>query len=131
MKLRTVVLLLIVLVIGYVLFDSLLQPSTSSLKGDFKEVAVYRNPNNTGPVVRIYAVTVADTLWEEMEQYGKLMPYTKYGTTTVYFFKAGGSFPQTVHPGDVHFDAQFQRNCLGKYQKGAMAEEALSRFPFR
>ncbi|MHC2992027.1 hypothetical protein OB13_10670, partial [Pontibacter sp. HJ8] len=68
------------LVIWFI-YDSFSLPSVDDLKGDFKEVAFYRNENNTGPIVRIYAVTVADTLWKEMQAYGDYMPHTKYGNT--------------------------------------------------
>lgn len=85
MRIRNLIIGLCVLIGVYFLFDSLSQPNPNTLEGDFKEVAMYRNPNNTGPVIRVFAVTVADTLWEQMRQYGDMMPYTKYGTTTVYF----------------------------------------------
>lgn len=86
-NIRYAILFLIGAVITYIVFDSTSQPNVNDLKGGFKEVALYRNENNTGPITRIYAVTATETLWDEMKKYGDLMPYTKYGTTKVYFFR--------------------------------------------
>ena len=129
-RLRTILILLVAVAAGYFIFDSITQPNTKSLAGNFKETASYRNPNNTGPVVRIYAVTVEDTLWHEMQLYGQMMPYTKYGTTTVYFFKRGEAAPDRIEAEPPHFGSQYQKNCLGKFRKDAMAAETFSKFPF-
>lgn len=130
MRIRNIIIALCGLTALYFLFDSLSQPNPNSLEGNFTETAMYRNPNNTGPVVRIFTVAVEDTLWEEMRQYGEMMPYTKYGTTTVYFFKSGGDIPTQVSETPPHFDAVVQNNCLAKYQKDAMAAVTLVRYPF-
>lgn len=130
MRLRTIIIGLCVITGLYFLFDSLSQPNPNTLSGNFTEVAMYRNPNNTGPVVRIFAVTVEDTLWEEMRQYGEMMPYTKYGTTTVFFFRAGEAYPREIQESDPYFDQTFQSACLGRYHKDAMANATLTRYPF-
>jgi hypothetical protein len=52
----------------WIMVDSFSQPGVGDLKGEFKEVSFYRNENNTGPIIRIYAVYSPDSLWEEMEQ---------------------------------------------------------------
>ncbi|MGI4832865.1 MAG: hypothetical protein ACRYFK_05325 [Janthinobacterium lividum] len=131
MKPKYLVLIAVALLLGWFVFDSLTQPGVGDLAGDFQEVAVYRNENNTGPVVRIYAVTVADTLWRQMQQYGALMPYTKYGSTKVYFFRAGQPAPPAVRPGAVSFDAQFAPYCLARYEKEAMGKVSFRRYPLR
>lgn len=130
MRTRTILLILVVVAAAYFIIDSVTQPNTKTLPGNFRETAMYRNPNNTGPVVRIYAVTVEDTLWNEMERYGQMMPYTKYGTTTVYFFKNGGPSPAELDATPSHFGSKYQKNCLGKFHKDAMAAETFSKFPF-
>lgn len=113
----------------YFLYDALSQPNPSDLKGNFREAAMYRNANNTGPVVRMYAVTAEDTLWDEVRLYGDMMPYTKYGTTTVYFFK-GNQAPQSLSPQLPFFDAAFAPACFAKYHKDAMGFVSIQRFPF-
>lgn len=100
------------------------------MDGDYKEVALYRNENNTGPIVRIYAVTTPDTLWQEMKAYGELMPHTKYGTTTVYFFAVSGEAPNKLAPGDENFESRYKRYCLAHYEKNNMGQVAFIRYPF-
>jgi hypothetical protein len=119
MKPKYLVLGAVVALLGWFVFDSLSQPGVSDLPGNLQEVAAYRNENNTGPIVRIYAVTVADTLWHSMQQYGALMPYTKYGSTRVYFFRAPA------------FDAQFNPYCLAEYEKEPMGKVSFRRYPLR
>ena len=121
----------IVLLLGWFIFDSLSQPGVGDLKGGFQEVAMYRNENNTGPIIRVYAVTVADTAWQQMRQYGDFMPYTKYGNTKVYFFRQGQPVPKAVRPGDVNFDAAFNQSCLAKYEKEVMGNVTFVRYPLR
>ncbi|MGI4874918.1 MAG: hypothetical protein ACRYFX_27505 [Janthinobacterium lividum] len=121
----------LLLLLGWFVYDSLSQPGVGDLKGNFQEVAAYRNENNTGPIVRVYAVTVADTLWREMRQYGDLMPYTKYGNTTVYFFRQGQPAPRQVQPGTISFSAELNQNCLAKYEKEVMGNVTLKRYPLR
>ena len=131
MKPKYLALAAMALLLGWFVYDSLSQPGVGDLKGDFQEVAVYRNENNTGPIVRIYAVTVSDTLWHEMRQYADFMPHTKYGNTKVYFFRAGQPAPQAVRPGAVNFEAVFDKNCLAKYEKETMGNVTFQRYPFR
>ena len=110
--------------------DAMNQPGVQDLKGGFREVAFYRNENNTGPIIRIYAVTVADTSWQEMEQYGNFMPHTKYGNTTVYFFRQGSPAPNQLRPGQENFNPELNPHCLAKYQKDVMGNVSFKRFPF-
>jgi len=117
--------------LGWFLFDSLSQPGVGDLPGNFQEVATYRNENNTGPIVRVYAVTVADTLWREMRQYGDFMPHTKYGNTKVYFFREGQPVPKAVQPGTENFDAEFNSYCLAKYEKEVLGNVTFQRYPLR
>lgn len=100
------------------------------LKGDFKELAFYRNENNTGPVQRVYAVSISDTLWNEMEQYGQFMPHTKYGNTKVYFFKTGTEYPNVLSPGDKNFEAQFEKYCIARFEKENMGNVTFQKYPF-
>jgi hypothetical protein len=131
MKPKYLILGALVLLLGWFVFDSLSQPGVGDLPGKFEEVAAYRNENNTGPIVRIYAVALADTLWHPMQQYGALMPYTKYGSTKVYFFRAGQPAPRAVQPGASAFDAQFNPYCLAEYEKDPMGKVSFRRYPLR
>jgi hypothetical protein len=131
LKPKYLALVAIVLLAGWFVYDSLSQPTGQDLPGNFQEVAAYRNENNTGPITRVMAVTVADTLWHEMRQYGDLAPYTKYGKTTIYFFRQGQAVPKAVQPGEVNFGPEFNKNCLAKYEKGVMSDVSFKRYPLQ
>lgn len=120
-----------IIVIGYILWTSLSQPGPQALSGNFKELAFVRNEQNTGPVIRAYAVSVGDTLWHEMNQYGEYMPYTKYGTTTVYFFLNFNPSPASLSLTKGIMDEKFKVYCIAKYEKSTMGQVSLLRFPFR
>jgi len=127
---RKGIIAILIFFIAYMLYDAIMQPGTGDLQGKFNQVALYRNENNTGPVMRIYVVTLEDTLWQEMKDYGNLMPHTKYGTTKVYFFLKDTPVPDTVFPGKDNFDARFKPYCLAVYEKNAMSSVSLRRNPF-
>lgn len=118
---------LIALVVGFIVYDSASLPNAGDLKGNFKEKAFYRNENNTGPIVRIYAVSVEGEVWDEMKQYGDLMPYTKYGTTTVYFFDASQPVPDKLNAAEPHFDGAFEKNCIAVYSKDQNGEVSFKK----
>lgn len=126
-----VIVSVVVAIMIWIGMDTFTQPGVSDLKGTYTEVTTYRNENNTGPVLRIYAVYAADTLWEDMEAYGNFMPHTKYGNTKVFFFSDINQTPTEVVPDAPHFDAQYEEFCIGKYEKTAMGEVSLIKFPFQ
>ncbi|MBS9524937.1 hypothetical protein KI659_13035 [Litoribacter alkaliphilus] len=134
MKTKSIFYILILVVGGVVLWiakDTFTQPGVQDLRGDYKEVAMYRNENNTGPIVRVYAVATSDTLWNEMEDYGNFMPHTKYGNTKVFFFNATENYPSELAPAAPYFPEEYQQACIGMYEKSAMGEVSLKRYPFR
>ncbi|WP_025143675.1 hypothetical protein [Pedobacter jeongneungensis] len=110
--------------------DTFNQPGVEDMKAGFTEIVKYRNANNTGPVQRIYVVTVKDSVWKEMEDYGNLMPHTKYGNTKVYFFMQNGNVPNTLQPGEVNFDPTFNKACIALYEKSAMSQVAFNKHPY-
>ena len=132
MKVKTRYILLVIGLIALATIWSMLtQPGVNDLAGDFKEVAASQNENNTGPVNRVYIVTLSDTLWTEMETYGNYMPYAKLGTTTVWFFKSDGPFPTQITAGEVPFAANYRQACIGRYQKNNMGAVRLTKYPFQ
>ena len=121
----------IALLLIWFIVDAVSQPGVQDLAGGFEEVALYRNENNTGPIVRIYAVTVADTTrWGEMQQYGQYMPHTKYGNTRVYFFAAGQPAPTQLRSGAQPFAPTFNGACLALYEKDLMGNVSFRKHPF-
>lgn len=124
---KNLLLLALAVIIGYIVYDSASQPTVVDLQGGFREVAMYRNPNNTGPIVRVYAVSVQDTHTQDLRKYGDLMPYTKYGTTTVYFFDAAKPFPNSLAANEPHFDGKFAP--ISVYRKDANGQVSLDIYP--
>jgi len=114
----------------YFMWISFTQPGIGDLKGDFKQMAVYRNENNTGPIIRVYTVAVDDTLWSEMKKYGDFMLHTKYGNTKVYFFSKHNPMPETIYPGEENFDPQYKGYCIAKYEKNNIGEVAFLKRPY-
>lgn len=129
-KLYPVIGLIVGIIVIFIMWNSFSGPGVQDLKGDFKRVAFYKNENNTGPVERIYAVTVTDTLWDEMEKYGAFMPHTKYGNTKVYFFPEQSPVPDQLYAGKDNFEEGFKKFCIGKYEKDAMGNVSFLKKPF-
>ncbi|HSI90224.1 MAG TPA: hypothetical protein VK927_03860 [Adhaeribacter sp.] len=127
-QVKTIILIAVIALTAWFFWDAFNQPGVNDLEGDFEEVAVYRNENNTGPVIRVYAVTVADPEKAEMQAYGDYMPHTKYGNTKVLFFGAGQPYPKEVFPGEENFPAEFRSNLLARYEKDAMGQVTFRRF---
>ena len=123
--------LLILVILAWVVKDTFTQATVTDLKGGFTEKAIYRNDNNTGPVQRIYSVSVKHPDQAELTAYGNFMPHTKYGNTKVYFFKEGGPIPTILYPGEVNFDAVYKENCIALYEKSAMGNYGIIAHPFK
>lgn len=115
----------------WIISDTVTQPGISDLEGEFEELAFYRNENNTGPIVRIYAVYASDTLWDQMRAYGEFMPHTKYGNTKVYFFSSKENAPNMLRPDEPNFDEGYNAYCMGFYEKSAMGQERFVKYPFK
>ncbi|ARS37650.1 hypothetical protein [Pontibacter actiniarum] len=131
MKLKHILIALSVALVGWFIYDAVSLPSVDDLEGNFKEVAMYRNENNTGPITRIYAVTVEDTLWQQMQAYGDMMPHTKYGNTKIYFFLNTSPVPAEVSPAEPNVAAKYQEYTVAKYEKDAMGQVSFVHFPYR
>ncbi len=113
-----------------ILINVFTQPGLNDFETTFTEVAKVRNDNNTGPVQRVYIVTVDQINQDEMERYGQLMPYSKLGNTKVFFFDQSKPFPEVAQLGDLNFDSTFNELCLAKYEK-RFGSEGLFPNPFK
>ncbi len=121
--------IIVVLLASVMIWNAYTQPGTESLKGNFNQVAFLRNEQNTGPIIRVYAVTVTDTAWKEMTDYGNYMPYNKYGNTKVYYFLRNKPYPIVLKLGKVNFDKEFNAHCLGMYQKDFLSQVTFQKYP--
>lgn len=130
-KYKAYILLLSVLIIIAIVWNTMTEPGIKDLKSNFKEVAFIRNEQNTGPVIRIYAVSLNSENWKEMEQYGNYMPHTKYGTTRIYFFLNNSELPDELNFGEINIAEQYKKNCIALYEKDGMSQISMRRYPFR
>jgi len=130
-KINTFLIILVLVLVGWMIKGTFFQPTAGDLKAGFKEVAQYRNENNTGPVQYVFSATVKDTIWSEMETYGNYKPHHKGGTTKVYFFLEGTPVPTDLQPGSINFDSSFNSSCVAEYEKTAVGNVILTRHPFK
>lgn len=126
-----IIALLVGVLVLYITWNSFSQEGVQDLDGDFKRLAFSRNENNVGPVERVYAVSLTDTLWREMKQYGDFMPHTKYGNTKVYFFLDHQPAPSELGTPPEDISPDYRPYCLAKYEKDGMGNISLVKYPFR
>lgn len=130
-KINIFLIVLVVVLIGWMLKGTFFQPGAGALKAGFKQVAEYRNENNTGPIQYVFSVTVKDTIWSEMETYGNYKPHHKGGTTKVYYFLEGTAAPLFLSPGNVNFESSFNQACVAMYEKSAVGNVVVTKHPFK
>ncbi|MEP0711860.1 MAG: hypothetical protein ABJC55_08050, partial [Algoriphagus sp.] len=102
--------------------ESFFQPGIERFEGKYKELSTYRNENNTGPVVRIYAVQALDNSQEWMREYGDAMPHTKYGRTVVFFFSDQIDQAIDLSPTDPYFSPELWQYVHATYKKSPMGD---------
>lgn len=119
------------LLIIIMIWNAVNEPGIKDLKGNFKELAFIRNEQNTGPVIRVYAVSLDSEEWDAMKQYGNYMPHNKYGNTKIYFFLNNNKAPNSLKLGDINIDEQFKKYCIAVYDKDGMSQTSLRRYPFK
>lgn len=102
--------------------ESFFQPGMERFEGKYKTLGTYRNENNTGPVIRIYAVKAIDSDFTWMEEYGNSLPHTKYGRTMVFFFKDEIDEEIKLSPKEPHFLESLRPYLIGSYEKTPMGE---------
>lgn len=97
----------LVAILGYGIWEAFSQPSIKDLPGKFEEVAFVRNEQNKGGIIRIYAVTVGDIGHADFEACADLFPTNDYGSMTkVYFFDKQKPFPTSLRIEPPHFDGK-------------------------
>ncbi|TDQ78021.1 hypothetical protein [Sphingobacterium yanglingense] len=95
----------IILILGYLIWDSFSQPSMKDIPGDFAEVAFVRNEQNKGGIVRIYAVTVGDPINANYEACADLFPTNDYNSVTrIFFFNKNSPYPTTLQLEAPYYD---------------------------
>lgn len=128
-KLSIILTILILVLVAWMIKGTFMQPGVNDLKGEFNEIAHYRNDNNTGPIQHVFVVTVKDTIAAQLEAYGNFMPHHKGGNTKVYFFLAGNPVPKDLQAGKVNFDPKYDQYCIALYEKSAMGNVSIEKKP--
>lgn len=123
--------ILVLVLVAWMVKGTFSQPGIEELKSGFKEVAKYRNENNTGPIQYVFAVTMKDTISREMITYGNFQPHHKGGTTKVYFFMEGTKVPMQLTAGQVNFDPSYNSGCIAVYEKSPIGNVSLVKDPFK
>tara|TARA_R110002020_G_scaffold364290_3_gene576659 strand:+ start:1447 stop:1854 length:408 start_codon:yes stop_codon:yes gene_type:complete len=121
-----IIALIVAGLVVYISMDSLSQPGIEQFEGKYKELSTYRNENNTGPVVRVYAVKALDKSKDWMREYGEAMPHTKYGRTVVFFFKDEIDQDIELSPTDPYFSIGMQPFVIATYQKSPMGDVSFT-----
>jgi hypothetical protein len=122
--------LLVLILVLWMLKGTFFQPSANDLKAGIADIAKYRNENNTGPVQYVFIASVKDSIWKDLETYGNYKPHHKGGNTKVYFFMEGSQMPTQLSPGKTNFDPFYNKACIALYEKTAMGNASLTRYPF-
>lgn len=102
--------------------ESLSQPGIDRFEGKLEELSSYRNENNTGPVVRMYAIKALDSSKEWMQAYGDAQPHTKYGRTVVFFFSDEMKQDISLSPTEPYFPEEMRPYVIATYQKSPMGQ---------
>lgn len=95
----------IILILGYLIFDSYSQPNLKDIPGNFEEVAFVRNEQNKGGVVRLYAVAVGDVQHANYEAAANLFPTNDFNSVTrIFFFDKNKPYPTTLKLASPYYD---------------------------
>lgn len=108
----------IILLLGYLIWDSFNQTSIKDISGDFEEVAFVRNEQNKGGIVRIYAVTVGDIASADYDACAALFPTNDYNSVTrIFFFDKNAPYPVKLNIEAPYYDTtQFNAiNIVKRY----------------
>jgi len=125
---KLIFVLALIAVLAAMFFDLFSAENINNIEGDFKQIGFVRNENNTGPIKRLYAYNVSDTLWENIEKHANLLPHTKYGTTEVYYFLDAGIRTIQLKLNDSQASLKGKENCVAHALKNGMGELHFSKY---
>lgn len=127
---KKIILMISVIVIGLIFYSLFETENINSLEGNFEELAFERNENNTGPVQRVYAYSVEDTLWSEMKKHADLLPHTKYGTTEVFYFLENEVSEFQLNFNTKGINQEAQSYCIAYSIKDGQSSLKFNQYPF-
>jgi hypothetical protein len=113
----------VLLVVGLIVTESFSEQGIAAYQDQFEEVGYFRNENNTGPVLRIYAYQTQVEDPEVLKSFADLLPHTKYGRTLVFFVNEPVKAPVVLSPESPYFPAILSPSIFAKYEKTPMGEQ--------
>ncbi|GAA0880703.1 hypothetical protein GCM10009119_36730 [Algoriphagus jejuensis] len=113
---------IVLILLVQIVRSSFSNPGTKAFEGKFEELGFYRNENNTGPVLRVYAIRALDTDIQWMREFADAQPHTKYGRTLVFFFTSDIDEKVSLSPQEPFFPEELQPYLLAKFEKTPMGE---------
>lgn len=115
--------LFVTVLILYITKESFSQPGMERFEGKFELHKQIRNENNTGPIIRVYAVKALDLDPTWMRGYADAQPHTKYGKTIVLFFEPETDFNSVqISLKSPYIDPKSSQRLLYKYEKLPMSD---------
>ncbi|MGJ3233966.1 hypothetical protein [Marivirga sp.] len=128
---RKIIFTVAVIIIAIILYSLFTSENINSLEGDFRELAFERNENNTGPIKRVYAFSIEDTLWSEMKKHADLLPHTKYGSTEVYYFMKDDFENSRGKLSMNGINQEAQSYCIAYVIKDGQSRIQFKKYPFK
>lgn len=126
MKSSRVIFYIIVFAIAALVFyigkESFFQPGMERFEGKYEELGHFRNENNTGPVLRVYAIRAMDSDQAWMKEFAESQPHTKYGKTLVYFFSPDVNGPIELSGTPPYFDQSLDGKVVASFERTPMGE---------
>lgn len=127
MKTSQIIFWIIVFVVGFLILyiakESFSQEGMERFKGKFETIQQIRSENNTGPIIRVFAVEALDLDPTWMREYGDAIPHTKYGKTIVFFFAPqNNNTPVQLSLKSPYIDPKSNQMLLYRYEKQPMGE---------
>jgi hypothetical protein len=112
-------------VFGLIVKESFSGKGVADYQDQFEEIGYFRNENNTGPILRVYAFRTKEQNPEVLKSFADLLPHTKYGRTLVFFVNQSVKAPVALSPESPHFPASLSPSIFAKYEKTPMGEQQL------
>ena len=112
-------------VLGLIVKESFSGKGVADYQDQFEEIGYFRNENNTGPILRVYAFRTKEQDPEVLKSFADLLPHTKYGRTLVFFVGESWKEQVVLSPESPYFPESLRSHLFAKYEKTPMGEQQL------
>ncbi len=112
-------------VLGLIVKESFSGKGVADYQDKFEEIGYFRNENNTGPILRVYAFRTKEQDPEVLKSFANLLPHTKYGRTLVFFVAETWKEPVVFSPTPPYLPNSIQTHLLAEYEKTPMGEQRV------